>query len=65
MDINKNNKSFTQPPKKVEMPSKTASTSSRPEIDLPLKGDRSDTEVNTKSSPRKDDKIMPDKKSVR
>ena len=64
MENNKADKNFSQQPKKSEMPSKTA-TSNRPEIDLPLRGGRADSDLASKGSPKRDDKMESDKKSVR
>lgn len=66
MEQNRNDKKFSQqqPNKKAEVGSKT-STTTRPEIDLPLKGGRSDADLANKNRPRKDEKSDSDKKSVR
>ncbi|MBC7427743.1 MAG: hypothetical protein H7336_03965 [Bacteriovorax sp.] len=64
MENNRTDKKFSQQPnKKADMPSKT-STSTRPEIDLPLKGGRADSDLASKGSPKRDD-IGSDKKQVR
>ncbi|MBC7711890.1 MAG: hypothetical protein H7177_01025 [Rhizobacter sp.] len=65
MENNRTDKNFSGQPKKADMPSKTASTTTRPEIDLPLKGGRADSDLASKNAPKRDDKIGSDKKSVR
>jgi hypothetical protein len=69
MEQNKTDKNFSQQPKKTDMPSKTASKSTRPEIDLPLKGGKAEADLASKNmphhAPKKDEKNISDKKSVR
>ena len=50
--------------KKPEVGSKT-STTTRPEIDLPLKGGRSEADLANKNQPRRDERSDSDKRSVR
>ncbi len=66
MEQNRKDKNFSQPTpsKKGEVGSKP-STTTRPEIDLPLKGGRSDADLANKNQPRRDERIDSDKKSVR
>ena len=44
---------------------KTSTTTTRPEIDLPLKGGRADTDLASKTQPKRDDRAVSDKKPVR
>ena len=68
MEQNKKDQSFTQPGKKADVGSKAPSTT-RPEIDLPLKGGRSDAELANKGQPKREERTSErtdsDKKSVR
>ena len=66
MEQNRNDKKFSQqPPKKTDVGTKKTSTTTRPEIDLPLKGGRSDSDLANKNQPRRDERANSDKKSVR
>jgi hypothetical protein len=56
------NKNSSMPQKKTEMPerqgqdiSRTAGTTARPEIDLPLKGGRSDADLSSTKKPVRED----------
>lgn len=65
MEQNKSDKkSAPQPGKKADVGAKT-STKTRPEIDLPLKGGRAESDSATKNQPRRDDRADYDKKSTR
>lgn len=64
MENNRKDQKFTQTPgKKSEMPergekrdiSSGPKKTARPEIDLPLKGGRSDVDLSTKTQPKRDD----------
>ncbi len=68
MEQKNTDKKFEQQPgKKAEVASGPSTT--RPEIDLPLKGGRSDADLANKSQPKREDKPTErsdsDKKSVR
>jgi hypothetical protein len=55
MGPNKNEKNFSQQPKKTQMPAKSASKKTKPEIDLPLKGGRvGESEQSSKGPSKKD-----------
>lgn len=67
MEQNRSDKKFSQqrPAKKADVGTKKTTTTTRPEIDLPLKGGRSDSDLANKNQPRRDERPGSDKKSVR
>lgn len=67
--IKKDQKMAQQPGKKNEMPERGEKreisgrprTTTKPEIDLPLKGGRSDSDLSSKNNPKKDDSRREDR----
>lgn len=68
MEQNRNDQKFAQTPnKKTEMPERkredisSGPKTARPEIDLPLKGGRAESDLSTRQQPKRDERVESDR----